>query len=37
VNEGATLVFSWLWALTVERAATEAVINVVLSEEGGQN
>ncbi|OUD37065.1 TonB-dependent receptor [Flavobacterium sp. FPG59] len=37
VNEGATLVFSYVGFNKVERAATEAVINVVLSEEGGQN
>ncbi|MBB1193382.1 ferric enterobactin receptor [Flavobacterium sp. SOK18b] len=36
VNEGATLVFSYIGFNKVERAATETVINVVLSEEGGQ-
>ncbi|WP_114754743.1 TonB-dependent receptor [Flavobacterium glaciei] len=37
VKEGATLVFSYVGFNKVERAANETVINVVLSEEGGQN
>lgn len=37
VKEGATLVFSYVGFSKLERAATDAVINVVLSEEGGQN
>ncbi|MDD2821375.1 MAG: TonB-dependent receptor [Flavobacterium sp.] len=37
VKEGATLVFSYVGFSKLEKAATDAVINVVLSEEGGQN
>lgn len=37
VKEGATLVFSYVGFSNLEKAATETVINVVLSEEGGQN
>lgn len=37
VKEGATLVFTYVGFNKVERAATEATINVVMSEEGGQN
>ncbi|MGZ9676318.1 TonB-dependent receptor [Flavobacterium sp. GNP001] len=37
VKDGATLVFSYVGFNKVERAATEATINVVMSEEGGQN
>lgn len=37
VKEGATLVFSYVGYNKVEKAATSATINVVLSEEGGQN
>lgn len=37
VKEGATLVFSYVGFSKLERAANEAVINIVLSEEGGQN
>lgn len=36
VKEGATLVFSYVGFSKLEKAATDAVINVVLSEEGGQ-
>jgi iron complex outermembrane receptor protein len=36
VKEGATLVFSYVGFL-LEKAVTAAVMNVVLSEEGGQN
>lgn len=37
VKDGATLVFSYVGFNKVERATTEAIINVVMSEEGGQN
>ncbi len=37
VKEGATLVFSYVGFSKLEKAATDTVINVVLSEEGGQN
>jgi iron complex outermembrane receptor protein len=37
VKEGATLVFSYVGFSKLEKAATDAVIDVVLSEEGGQN
>ncbi|MFV5697996.1 TonB-dependent receptor [Flavobacterium sp. ZT3R17] len=37
VKDGATLVFSYVGFNKVEKAATSATINVVLSEEGGQN
>ncbi|MFN7099638.1 MAG: TonB-dependent receptor [Flavobacterium sp.] len=37
VKDGATLVFTYVGFNKVERAATEATINVVMSEEGGQN
>ncbi|MBC5864017.1 TonB-dependent receptor [Flavobacterium turcicum] len=37
VKDGATLVFSYVGFNKVERAATETTINVVMSEEGGQN
>lgn len=37
VKEGATLVFTYVGFNKVERAATEATVNVVMSEEGGQN
>jgi iron complex outermembrane receptor protein len=37
VKEGATLVFSYVGFSKLEKTATDAVINVVLSEEGGQN
>lgn len=37
VKEGATLVFSYVGFSKLERAATDTVMNVVLSEEGGQN
>lgn len=37
VKEGATLVFTYVGFNKVERAASEATINVVMSEEGGQN
>lgn len=37
VKDGATLVFSYVGFNKVERAATEDTINVVMSEEGGQN
>lgn len=37
VKDGATLVFSYVGFNKVERAATEGTINVVMSEEGGQN
>ena len=37
VKEGATLVFSYVGYNKIEKAATSATINVVLSEEGGQN
>lgn len=37
VKEGATLVFSYVGFSKLEKAATDAVVNVVLSEEGGQN
>ncbi|MDI5888064.1 TonB-dependent receptor [Flavobacterium yafengii] len=37
VKEGATLVFSYVGFSKLEKAATDSVINVVLSEEGGQN
>lgn len=37
VKEGATLVFSYVGFSKLEKATTDAVINVVLSEEGGQN
>ena len=36
VKEGATLVFSYVGFSKLEKVATAAVINVVLSEEGGQ-
>ena len=36
VKEGATLVFSYVGFSNMEKAATSATINVVLSEEGGQ-
>ncbi|WP_158729072.1 MULTISPECIES: TonB-dependent receptor [unclassified Flavobacterium] len=36
VNEGATLVFSYIGFNKVEKATTEAIINVVLSEDDGQ-
>ena len=36
VNNGATLVFSYVGFSEFEKTATEAVINVTLSEEGGQ-
>ncbi|MFV8375472.1 TonB-dependent receptor [Flavobacterium sp. LB1P62] len=37
VKEGATLVFSYVGFNKVEKAATGTTINIVLSEEGGQN
>ena len=37
VKDGATLVFSYVGFSKLEKAATTSVINVVLSEEGGQN
>ncbi|MGO4905225.1 TonB-dependent receptor [Flavobacterium sp. W20_MBD1_R3] len=37
VKEGATLVFSYVGFAKLEKAVTSAVLNVVLSEEGGQN
>ena len=37
VKEGATLVFSYVGFLKLEKATTDAVLNVVMSEEGGQN
>ena len=37
VKEGAILVFSYIGFSKFEKMATEAVINVTLSEEGGQN
>ena len=37
VKEGATLVFSYVGFSKLEKAAIDTVINVVLSEEGGQN
>jgi iron complex outermembrane receptor protein len=36
VQEGATIVFSYIGFSNVEKAATGSIINVVLSEEGGQ-
>ena len=37
VKDGATLVFSYVGFAKLEKAVTSAVLNVVLSEEGGQN
>lgn len=37
VKEGATLVYSYVGFSKLEKAVTAAVMNVVLSEEGGQN
>ena len=37
VKEGATLIFSYVGFSKLEKAVTSAVLNVVLSEEGGQN
>lgn len=37
VKEGATLVFSYVGFAKLEKVVTSAVLNVVLSEEGGQN
>ena len=37
VREGSTLVFSYVGFFKLEKAVTAAVMNVVLSEEGGQN